>query len=107
MDLNQGFEGRTDYDWLSRDPEEVDKYIADPHCGFECFESKNVGKMMSATLNEFDLGPLKNGAMRWRNTAQWARQKMKEEGLLADDSPYGIWEITKRGRAYLREQRKG
>lgn len=25
---------RTEYDWLSRDPEAVDKYIADPYCGF-------------------------------------------------------------------------
>jgi alpha-beta hydrolase superfamily lysophospholipase len=27
---------RTPCDWLSRDPHEVDKYVADPFCGFEC-----------------------------------------------------------------------
>ncbi len=32
---NKGFENpRTKYDWLSRDPEIVDKYIADPNCGY-------------------------------------------------------------------------
>ncbi len=25
---------RTDYDWLSRDTEQVDRYVADPRCGF-------------------------------------------------------------------------
>jgi alpha-beta hydrolase superfamily lysophospholipase len=32
-DNNQGFDARTRYEWLSRDPDEVDRYVADPMCG--------------------------------------------------------------------------
>lgn len=34
--FNKGFEGRTEFDWLSRDPESVDRYVADDRCGFDC-----------------------------------------------------------------------
>src|SRR5260221_3281972 len=40
--------------------------------------------------------------VRWQNSAQWARNLMVKEGLLQPDSPVGIWAITEKGRAFLR-----
>ena len=48
---NAAFEpARTPYEWLSRDPEEVDKYIADPMCGFESRTSQRSGFANSERL---------------------------------------------------------
>ena len=39
--------------------------------------------------------------MRWRNTAQWARQSLINDGYMRGDSPHGVWQISDAGRAYL------
>jgi len=67
-----------------------------------------VGEIMKGTSNEFDHEPLASGSntMRWRNTAQWARNSMCREGLMKADSPHGVWEISDEGRRYLKEQSK-
>ena len=63
-----------------------------------------VYRIMEHRLTEVDLQPLPSGhVVRWRNAAQWERLYMCHDGLLASDSPQGIWEITDQGRQYLRE----
>ncbi|HTR62618.1 MAG TPA: alpha/beta hydrolase [Candidatus Binataceae bacterium] len=51
--LNKVFEpARTPFDWLSRDPAEVDKYVADPLCGYQL----SPDSMMSLGASMMRLG---------------------------------------------------
>jgi hypothetical protein len=60
-----------------------------------------LGMRMQEVLTQRDFEPLKSGEIRWRNRARFARLRMKELGLLSDNSHRGIWEITESGRGYL------
>jgi alpha-beta hydrolase superfamily lysophospholipase len=44
---NKRFEGRTDFDWLTRESEIVDRYIADPYCGY-LFTVQGMADLISA-----------------------------------------------------------
>lgn len=64
---------------------------------------ERVRELMDSQLNAHDLMKLSDGkSLRWRNTGQWARNQMREEGLIRDDSPRGIWAISEKGRAWLK-----
>ena len=57
-----------------------------------------VESKMRSLLNEVDYEALPSGALRWRKTANWARNELVHgKGLLRDDSPRGIWELTEEG----------
>lgn len=62
-----------------------------------------VGTKMEGTLNKYDRQrmPSDPTLVRWRNTAQWCRVVLVEEGLLQPDSPRGLWEISPEGRRAL------
>jgi restriction system protein len=64
---------------------------------------ERVGKKMKGVLKKADYEPLASGPdyLRWRNAAQWARNTMVNEGLLKNDSPRGVWEISDKGKAHL------
>jgi len=59
---------------------------------------------MKAHLTPADLATLPSSlkTVRWRNTAQWVRARLKREGLLKPDSPHGVWEISDKGREALK-----
>ncbi|HOK96304.1 MAG TPA: winged helix-turn-helix domain-containing protein [Anaerohalosphaeraceae bacterium] len=62
-----------------------------------------VGVKMQSILKKWDYEPLSSSPdnPRWRNAAQWARNSMVNEGLLKNDSPRGVWEISEKGKTLL------
>jgi restriction system protein len=62
-----------------------------------------IAAAMSGQLRDVDHLPLSSDPKRprWKNSAQWCRNTMVEDGLLKNDSPWGVWEISEAGARYL------
>ena len=64
----------------------------------------HLGEKMKGTLKPIDYECHKSNdkQIRWRNTGQWARNKMvNNDGRMKKDSPNGVWEISDKGRKWL------
>jgi restriction system protein len=64
-----------------------------------------VGAKMKSTLKpkDYEIHKSKGKPIRWRNSVQWARNSMvNHEGLMKPDSSTGIWEISTKGREWLK-----
>jgi len=56
---------------------------------------------MKGILREVDHEPLQSGEIRWRKTANFARDTMVKKGQLKSGSPRSIWEISDLARMNL------
>lgn len=59
--------------------------------------TKETIKAMEGILKEVDFERVTTGEPRAENTIAWARNALKERGLISSDSPRGIWELTQKG----------
>lgn len=68
-----------------------------------------VGEKMKPILKPLDYAvlPSDGKTIRWRNSAQWARDKMSNRDGRMTKRNDGIWEISDKGRKWLAEQKKG
>jgi hypothetical protein len=67
---------------------------------------KVVEEKMRDNFTEFDIGRDSSGRIRWKHTVSDAKKKLKDKGYLSSDSLKGVWEITEKGREYLRDHSK-
>ena len=61
---------------------------------------ERVYEMMKGRLDKHDMAPRPSDGVTpsWRNRVQWARNGLRKDGLIRDDTPRGVWEISKKGR---------
>lgn len=63
---------------------------------------ERTGAHLQDILTPADREVLDSGEVRWKNRVQFVRLGLIKEGLIAKDSPRGIWEITDAGRARVK-----
>jgi hypothetical protein len=62
-----------------------------------------VGEALAGKITEHDRALLKSGKIRWENRVQFSRLRLAERGEISRHSPVGVWEITDKGAARVRE----
>ncbi|MCK4358615.1 MAG: hypothetical protein KAW92_07700, partial [Candidatus Cloacimonetes bacterium] len=64
---------------------------------------KIIEQKLKHKFNELDFGILSSGTVRWKKQVAFQRLRMVKEGYLRSDSPRGIWEISEKGKYYLKK----
>jgi hypothetical protein len=65
---------------------------------------EQMGAKMKAVLKGVDRQTLPQtpNEVRWHNTAKWARNTLVQDGRLKSGSRFGVWEISEKGRQWLK-----
>jgi len=63
---------------------------------------EEFGRILAGRFTQADLVTTQTGEMKWENRVSWERQNMVIEGLLRNDSPYGVWALSEKGYAEAR-----
>lgn len=73
------------------------------HGGAAAFQEvvNGVGEKLGDRLTELDRANLASGGVRWQSRLQFVRLRLIERGLMAKDSPRGVWAITDEGREFV------
>lgn len=67
-----------------------------------------IGVKMQGLLKDVDYQELNSqDEARWRNTAKWSRNELVQDGRMSRHSPHGLWEITEKGRDWIRARQAG
>ena len=64
-----------------------------------------VGEKMKSILKpkDYEKTATRTKELRWQNNTRWARQAMVDDGRMKKDSDKGLWEISDKGRAWLKK----
>jgi len=62
--------------------------------GYKTEVTNSTLASMKDILTSIDFQPLPTGQIRAENTVAWARNALKDQGLIRSDSPRGVWELT-------------
>jgi len=65
---------------------------------------QSVERKMTNRFKPSDREKNLDGSEKWEKQVNYQRLAMKHKGLLASNSPRGIWAITEQGRKWLSEQ---
>jgi hypothetical protein len=64
-------------------------------------------RMMAPLLSDADYELVSNGIPRWWNSACSMRVQLIENGLIRNDSPHGVWELSNQGLRIMRRDPGG